>query len=75
MSVIECGDDVVKIEHHGDHCHLSVLTSSFTGEAGFHQPAQSAWVAVSWAQAQELIAELQKIQRPSGKFRAVKGLQ
>jgi hypothetical protein len=74
--IIDCGHGVIRIDIAGDHCHLEVMTPSMAGDDHYNVPAESANVHIDYDQAQLLIAELQKIQKPAGKSKAVmRGLQ
>ena len=75
MSVIDLDVEVLRIELAGDHAHITLICPAMSGDDNWNQPAQSAQASINYEQAQQIIAELQKIRPASGKPKIVKGLQ
>lgn len=69
--VIDCGLSVIKIVQATDHAHITIVSESFTGDNGYHEPAQSASVAVDPQDAQKVIDALSPLTKAKPALKSV----
>jgi hypothetical protein len=77
--VIDLGFEVLRIDIAGDgsHAHVSLMSPAMSGDDNYNSPAMSCDATISYDAAQQVIAELQKIEKPATakKGAHLKGLQ